>query len=232
MRLDNRPSLTVLFSLLLLNAFCANDEELNADIAAVLVVIDPQLMVYGLVQVFLAVCIWWREVLCSVTDLSTVTSLLMVHLLKSSCVATMAKLSKPSSKPLKIASGCINLPHLTDMQFVFGKALNRPAAARELVKCLLTILHNRTMHAGRQKLLHMVRNGTAIGICVTLFELKDIAMGDCLCFFLAGACCQDVDHLLGHLWYISCSFAYRAQQVLVTASVSQDRIHVDLFPRC
>jgi hypothetical protein len=63
----------VLFSLLLLNAFCANDEELNADIAAVLVVIDPQLMVYGLVQVFLAVCIWWREVLCSVTDLSTVT---------------------------------------------------------------------------------------------------------------------------------------------------------------
>lgn len=123
---------------------------------------------------------WWREVLCSVTDLSTVTSLLMVHLLKSSCVATMAKLSKPSSKPLKIASGCINLPHLTDMQFVFGKALNRPAAARELVKCLLTILHNRTMHAGRQKLLHMVRNGTAIGICVTLFELKDIAMGDCL----------------------------------------------------
>lgn len=69
---------------------------------------------------------------------------------------------------------------LSEKQFVYGKAQNRPAKARELVGSALTVLHHRTMHAGQQKLVNMVRNRTAIGTCVTLKELQEAAMGDCV----------------------------------------------------
>ncbi len=84
------------------------------------------------------------------------------------------ELSRGQSKPLP----------LTNHQFTFGKAKNRPKAAREKVGNEWTVLHNRTMHAGRQKLFNLVHNRTAIGTCVTLSELKKESMGACVGCYL------------------------------------------------
>eukprot|EP01034_Spumella_vulgaris_P025234 gene25234-31665_t len=72
------------------------------------------------------------------------------------------------------------LSKMTARQFVYGKAKNRPLAARAHVGNEMVVLHQRTMHAGSHKLLNMAKFGTAIGICTTLKELQAAPLGDCV----------------------------------------------------